>query len=62
MAAYIGCLPVRETGFVATKMYNNPTNFYDVIVGNNGGYSAKAGYDNCTGLGSINGSLLTSRL
>lgn len=62
MAAYIGCLPNQAPGFVATKMYNNPTNFYDVIVGNNGGYSAKTGYDNCTGLGSINGSLLTSRL
>jgi len=59
MAAYIGCLPASAPGFVATKLYNNPTFFYDVIVGNNGGYSAKAGYDNCTGLGSINGSRLT---
>lgn len=62
MAAYIGCLPSSAPGFVATKLYNNPTFFYDVTVGNNGGYSAKAGYDNCTGLGSINGSILSRRL
>jgi kumamolisin len=62
MAAYIGCLSVSAPGFVATKLYNNPTYFYDVIIGNNGGYSAKVGYDNCTGLGSINGSLLSVRL
>lgn len=62
MAAYIGCLPAPAPGFVATKLYNNPSLFYDVTVGHNGGYSAKAGYDNCTGLGSINGSRLTQRL
>jgi len=62
MAAYIGCLPASAPGFVATKLYNNPSLFYDVTVGHNGGYSAKAGYDNCTGLGSINGSRLTQLL
>jgi kumamolisin len=61
MAAYIGCLP-RVSGFIGGNLYKNPNCFNDVTIGHNGGYSAKAGYDNCTGLGSINGSLLSGRL
>lgn len=61
MAAYIGCLP-KGSRYIGADLYKYPTCFNDVTVGNNGGYSAKTGYDNCTGLGSINGSLLSGRL
>ena len=61
MAAYIGCLP-KSPGFVLPALYNNPKCFNDITLGGNGGYFAKGGYDNCTGLGSVNGALLTSRL
>lgn len=36
--------------------------FYDIISGTNGGYNAAAGYDKCTGLGSINGANLKNFL
>ena len=61
MAAYIGCLP-KSTGFVAAALYNNQKSFNDITQGGNGGYFAKGGYDNCTGLGSVNGALLTPKL
>jgi subtilase family serine protease len=39
-----------------SKLYALPSNsFYDIVAGQNGAYSASAGYDNCTGLGSVNG-------
>lgn len=34
------------------------TGCHDVLIGSNGGFSAKLGYDNCTGWGSINGGTL----
>lgn len=61
MAAYIGCLP-KSPGFVASLLYVNSKYFNDVLVGSNGAYSAKLGYDNCTGLGSPNGAALSGRL
>jgi subtilase family serine protease len=36
--------------------------FHDIISGTNGGYNAAAGYDQCTGLGSINGANLKNFL
>lgn len=36
--------------------------FYDIVLGTNGGYNATAGYDKCTGLGSINGQNLKNIL
>ena len=61
MAAYIGCLP-KSVGFIVPALYNNPTTFNDITLGHNGGYFAKGGYDNCTGLGSLNGTALAPRL
>ena len=39
-----------------------PSNFNDVVAGSNGAYFAKQGHDNCTGLGSIVGSLLVASI
>ena len=36
--------------------------FHDILVGTNGGYITKSGYDNCTGLGSIVGNTLSQYL
>lgn len=46
--------------FINPRLYNQTSqqisqNYHDVTTGTNGGYSASAGYDNCTGWGSING-------
>jgi kumamolisin len=54
---------IKPNKFVNPLLYPafNSSNFHDIITGNNSdqvgvaGYSAKAGYDRCTGLGSING-------
>lgn len=61
LAAYIGCL-AKSPGFIAPLLYTNPTCFNDILLGTNDGYTAKVGYDNCTGLGSINGVALTPRI
>ena len=60
------------SGFLATvnfKKFLNPilytiqnTSFHDIINGANGDYNANIGYDNCTGLGSINGTILQQNL
>ena len=39
---------------------NYGASFRDITVGNNGGYSAKVGYDYCTGLGSPNASVIAN--
>jgi kumamolisin len=52
----------RNLGFLNPTIYplfNNHLNdsvkpFHDIITGNNSGYSAKVGWDNCTGCGSPN--------
>jgi uncharacterized protein YjdB len=45
--------------FILPNIYTYTTlSFHDVINGNNGGFSAKVGYDNNTGLGSLNGSVI----
>jgi kumamolisin len=46
------CGPV---GFINPKLYSNPTSCRDVTSGNNPNFSAVAGWDACTGLGSPNG-------
>ena len=40
----------------------NPSCFNDIIYGSNGAYSNSPGYDNTTGVGSINGTALASAL
>jgi len=60
------------TGFLACAGANTFVNpeiyaasascFHDITVGNNGAYSARTGYDNCTGRGSVNGTNLAAAL
>jgi uncharacterized protein YjdB len=61
MAGFLATISVSK--FINPLLYSAPrTCFYDIISGNNGTYSAKAGYDACTGLGSINGANLSQWL
>lgn len=48
----------RPVGFLHSVLYANPKAFRDITQGNNGGYTARAGWDACTGLGSPNGAAL----
>ena len=46
-------------GFANPTLYQNAENgFHDITQGNNGSYSARPGWDPCTGLGSPNGGQL----
>jgi kumamolisin len=53
-----------NVGYVNALLYSAKTTatFHDVTAGNNGNYSAGAGWDACTGLGSPNGTALLSAL
>jgi len=60
-AAFFALCNVKT--FINPILYSAPKNcFYDITSGNNGGYKTKSGYDNCTGLGSINGVKLAELL
>ena len=55
VAGLLACLPKPPKGLL-TKLYARPSSaFNDITVGNNGAYFAGVGYDNCTGMGSVNG-------
>jgi kumamolisin len=59
MAAYIARRGLNK--FATPLLYAaKSTAFHDVKTGSNGAYVAKVGYDTCTGLGSINGVLLSA--
>jgi kumamolisin len=50
----------KAAGFVNASLYGDASAFRDITTGNNdsgglGSYTAKAGWDACTGLGSPNG-------
>jgi len=49
---------VNSAIYPVFKKEGYATDFYDVSIGNNGGYSAKTGYDNVTGIGSPIGEAL----
>ena len=53
---------IRYTQFINPLLYQAPysTCFHDIVRGSNGSYVANIVYDNCTGLGSINGQALSS--
>jgi kumamolisin len=48
-------------GFAQPRLYGSG-GFHDIVSGDNGAYSARAGWDACTGLGSPNGSALLQSL
>ncbi len=54
----------KPAGFINPLLYAAPANatFRDITQGNNGDYSAGAGWDACTGLGSPNGQNLLKAL
>lgn len=56
-AAYIACCQLNNT-YIIPYIYKYSYTFHDIIKGNNGGYKATVGFDNCTGVGSLNGKLL----
>jgi kumamolisin len=47
-------------GYMHPNIYSNPQCFHDITSGSNGSYSAKVGYDLCSGLGSPNGQLIAN--
>jgi kumamolisin len=57
----------HSIGYVNPIFYENfstklMADFHDITTGNNGAYSAAAGWDPCTGLGSPDGSKLLSAI
>jgi kumamolisin len=53
----------RNIGFLNPQIYPlGETPFFDITSGNNGAFSARSGWDACTGLGSPNGQLLLTSL
>ena len=55
----------HNVGFLNPIIYapaNGASVFRDITSGNNGAYTAKAGWDSCTGWGSPNGTTLLSKL
>jgi uncharacterized protein YjdB len=57
IAGYLACL--NTTSFINPTLYSVGTAyFHDILTGSNGAFTAKTGYDNCTGLGSVKGSSL----
>ena len=61
MAGVIASLNISS--FINPILYSLNSNcFHDITKGNNIGYSATKGYDLCTGLGSLNGTIFTSSI
>jgi len=61
IAGYLAAITCKQ--FINPALYSAPsTCFNDILTGSNGAYRAKTGYDNCTGLGSINATKLLSQL
>lgn len=61
IAAYLAILNLKKV--ITPLLYTFPSsNFQDILMGTNGEYVAKLGYDNCTGLGSIHGIRLANSL
>jgi kumamolisin len=52
----------KPVGFVNPVLYTLKSGFHDITSGNNNGYTAKTGWDPCTGLGSPNGAALLAAL
>jgi len=50
----------QPAGYLNPRLYQNPGALRDITRGNNGDFDAAAGWDACTGLGSPNGTALSS--
>lgn len=62
VAAYLTLLNYKTFVHPRLYAYISRPGFYDIVSGSNGAYSAGVSFDNCTGLGSINGSRLSDLL
>ena len=62
MIALVNQLKGRAVGYLNPKLYANPGSFHDITEGNNNGFTARPGWDACTGLGSPIGSKLVGIL
>ena len=61
VAAFFASINLKQ--FANPSLYSLPAScFNDIKIGTNGAYACKAGYDNCTGFGSMNGSALSTAL
>jgi len=61
MAGYLAA--IRGKVFVTPRLYAGGSScFNDIVSGTNGAFTAVAGYDNCTGLGSIRGGTLATAI
>jgi hypothetical protein len=50
----------KAAGYINPRLYQNPQALRDITQGNNGDFTARAGGDACTGLGSPNGKALSA--
>lgn len=55
LIARINASQSKPVGYANARLYAQPAAFNDITQGDNGGFSAAAGWDACTGLGSPNG-------
>jgi kumamolisin len=62
LIARINASAGKAEGFINPRLYANPSAFRDITQGANGDFSAQAGWDACTGLGSPNGEALAEIL
>jgi len=51
-----------NAGYLNPRLYKNPQQLRDILVGNNGDFAAATGWDACTGLGSPDGKALWAAL
>ncbi len=52
----------HAVGNIHPLLYARPSAFHDIVSGSNGAYSARPGWDACTGLGSPDGTLVQGAL
>lgn len=62
LIARINALNQSPAGFVNPKLYKARTALRDITEGNNGSFSAAAGWDACTGMGSPDGGKIAALL
>ena len=62
LIALVNQLKGSPAGFVNPTLYQSTSAFHDITSGNNGSYSATAGWDACTGLGSPIGTAVATAL
>jgi kumamolisin len=62
LIARLNTLSSKPLGLINPLLYANPSALRDITSGTNGAYTARAGWDPCTGLGTPNGTKLEALL